>query len=460
MAPVEEDSDYGSPRQGAGVAAQGQAAPAVALRFPALPEDATQDDRLDRLENFQQSVITPLTTMAQAALEGNALLRDVLREWRNERLAQQRVRRTTPARSVSARRHQDAESSDSEVDEDDDEDEDEDDVPAQAQAQETAATVSVKKRSKPVVSKVLNLHLPPFDGQKDQALGWLYSVEDKFETAVPPLEDRVKIVQIASALTGNALTWYTAYRKSPTTPRWLVKYKNFRGEFLRAFTDPLEEERAQNEFDVLRQTGSVTDYTTAFDRLRTQLGLGSKEDSHNSLLVHKYLVGLKVPIQRQLQRLEGGPPKTLRRLVRAAERIDIQEARIKDMQQHAQASNKPADKSTGRRDSTATGSKKSQPGQTSTTVRPNSDTGNRATRAESTPSESTSARPQTRSQTQSSTVMCYNCKKTGHIAKYCTEPRSTPAPGTNTMTAREARLEKLDDSDDEPYSRGSRHQGN
>jgi chemotaxis protein histidine kinase CheA len=463
MAPEGNDNDNGNLKhEGVEVVGGGQAAPAVVPQFPALPDNATLDDRLARLENFQQTVVGPLTTMAQAALDGNALLRDLIREWRTERLAEWRDRRTTPVRRAAARRH-----SDSTDPEDDVEDEDGRIEPAQARAAPAQARAEDRVSAGPeaqgatrvVVPKVLNLHLPTFDGQKDQALGWLYSVEDRFDMAVPPLEDRAKIVQISSALTGNALVWYTAYRKSPHTPQWLTSYKDFRKAFLRAFTDPLEDERAQNEFDVLRQTGSVTDYTTAFDRLRTQIGLGDSKEDSNPLLVHKYLVGLKVPIQRQLQRSEEGPPKTLRRLVRHAERIDIQEARIKDMQQHAQAANKSTEKSTSTKDSNTGGNKKSQSGQTSAERRPTTETSTRSNRAESTAPSSTNTRPQTRSQTQSSTVKCYNCNGFGHIAKECTEPCRPRASDTNNLSARGARIDPVE-SDDETFVRDTLHPGN
>jgi hypothetical protein len=347
-----------------------------------------------------------------------------------------------------------------EQDEDEDDDEDDEDGPAPERgAIHPAAEPAVRRSKRPVVSKVLNLHLPTFDGQKDQTLGWLYSVEDRFETAVPPLDGRAKIVQISGALTGNALTWYTAYRKSPRTPAWLNDYKQFRKVFLRAFTDPLEDERAQNEFDALRQTGSVTDYTTAFERLRTQLGLTDEVDDHSPLIVHKYLVGLKIPIQRQLQRLAGGPPKKLHHLIRAAELIDIQEARIKDIQQHAKETNKTTEKSaSGTKDANTGGNKKSQTGQTSTNVRPNTD-GNRAQRAESSSPAATVNRPTTRSQTQGSAVKCYNCQGFGHIAKECTEPKRPRASETNTLAAREGRIQTIE-SDDETFVRNTLNPGN
>lgn len=402
-------------------------------------------ERLARIERAQQELSFPLLRLQNEIEKNSGTLRELLAELRSE--SHPNVHESVRARSKS------------ETDEPPDQ---------RGPAERTSSSPGVDRHGHAVVPKVLNLNITDFSGKKEQSLGWLYSVEDKFETAIPSLTDKMKIVQITSHLKDEALVWYTSYRKSAHLPDWCTVYAEFREQFLQAFTDPMESERAQGQFVDLKQgSGSVTDYTTNFNRLRALVGLSHPKHDTDLLMLRQYERGLRQEIIRQLERRVDGVPKNMPELIKAAERIDIQESRIRDLALQRASSSQKSGTSAGtseKKDSAGSGPKKSGGWyKGSPKFRPNFDkTSNRPSGNESSTNVLVEKRV-TRSQTSAAPpplaeVKCYNCNEKGHYASSCPSPQKKgpagPRVGAQTSPNIQARSADVHfpDDDDLPYS--------
>ena len=158
--------------------------------------------------------------------------------------------------------------------------------------------------------------LDTFEGRTGEDLeAFLFQLHEYLEIA--GVKDDVLRVRVAGmSLRGAAKTWYT-YVRSPFTPasEQVKTYEEFLSGIKAHFTpiDPVK--LARDQLAVLKQTGSVRDYTATFRQLNTRIPKMSEDER-----LDRYVRGLKPRTRKEVEIRE---PSTYDEAIRIAEKFDV-----------------------------------------------------------------------------------------------------------------------------------------
>lgn len=142
-----------------------------------------------------------------------------------------------------------------------------------------------------------------FDGKskdQDKAADFIRSIEAYFRLASIVSEDK-RINLAVSLLDGNASRWTQSWATAldqpigGREPEFLNQWSKFKTEFLKRFGDPLPESTAYERLRALRQTGSVSDYATAFMSLADRIN-----EYGSSTKYYDFRNGLKPQVREAL----------------------------------------------------------------------------------------------------------------------------------------------------------------
>lgn len=135
----------------------------------------------------------------------------------------------------------------------------------------------------------LKLDVPRFDGH--DPLGWIFKVSQFFDYQGIPEPERLTIASFY--MDGPALSWYQWMHRNGYFPSWPAMLQALESRFAPSFYDD-----PQGSLFKLQQTGSVTDYLTAFERLANRtIGIAP------SSLLSCFVSGLIPELRREVQAL-------------------------------------------------------------------------------------------------------------------------------------------------------------
>ena len=112
----------------------------------------------------------------------------------------------------------------------------------------------------------------PFTGNKGATREFIAKCETIFDNQPARYPTHTtKIAFLTNLLKDEAYRWFLLYAISDNKPAWLGTYAAFKTEFLRIFSDTDTVENARMQIKELRQKGSASAYTTAFNQLASYL---------------------------------------------------------------------------------------------------------------------------------------------------------------------------------------------
>jgi hypothetical protein len=118
-----------------------------------------------------------------------------------------------------------------------------------------------------IQGRTLRLDFPRFDG--DNPSGWSYKVNQFFDYYQTPLYQRVRMASFY--MEGEALVWFQDADEAGQFPTWDAFLQALLTRFGLVYDDPMESPVK------LRQTTTVTEYTTQFEALSNRLrGISDK----------------------------------------------------------------------------------------------------------------------------------------------------------------------------------------
>ena len=135
----------------------------------------------------------------------------------------------------------------------------------------------------------LKLDVPRFDGH--DPLGWIFKISQFFDYQGIPELERLTIASFY--MDGPALSWYQWMHRNGFFSSWPAMLQALESRFAPSFYDD-----PQGNLFKLQQTGSVTDYLTAFERLANRtIGIAP------SSLLSCFISGLVPELRREVQAL-------------------------------------------------------------------------------------------------------------------------------------------------------------
>nr|DAD27430.1 TPA_asm: hypothetical protein HUJ06_028898 [Nelumbo nucifera] len=137
-------------------------------------------------------------------------------------------------------------------------------------------------------SWLINLDFPRFDGNEDPA-SWIYRVEQFFE--IQKIKENEKLPLAAYHLEGDVQLWYHLLKQEKGVLSWEILM-----EELRARYGPSQYDDPFGELTKLRQTGTVREYQSQFERL-----LSRTEKLSQAQQISCFISGLKDSIRVEVQ---------------------------------------------------------------------------------------------------------------------------------------------------------------
>ena len=147
-----------------------------------------------------------------------------------------------------------------------------------------------------------------FGGSRDRVFAFCCSISDLLD---PHNQTHTHdgLVYAVGHLTGDALIWYEAERETRRgTPSALDSWARLRAAILAEFQSVTRSRDARMSLRLLRQTGTVLEYNSAFRRLAVQLPHYSDDEAQ-----FDYLHGLSSQLQRDMAKLECHTVQDLQR---------------------------------------------------------------------------------------------------------------------------------------------------
>ena len=133
-----------------------------------------------------------------------------------------------------------------------------------------------------------------FSGLREESgLRWIRSAQTKLEQV--GCDRRFWIPEIVIRLKFDAAAWAEAWHQDHPEPR---NYEQFKADFLTRFEKPVHEITIAQDLKKLRQTGTLEEYTRAYEELRLRAPPTMVFDSPTTCV--NYLDGLKPYITRQV----------------------------------------------------------------------------------------------------------------------------------------------------------------
>jgi hypothetical protein len=156
-----------------------------------------------------------------------------------------------------------------------------------------------------------------FTGKRDELRTFISAVRIYFFNHASEFQDEdSKKGFVASLLGGNALRWFEPYTRNPQASQiyYEMSMEDFFSHMMKQWGDIDESATATRKLRALRQTGSVSTYTSSFQQLASLLGW------NDEALRSQFYTGLKEEVKDELSR--GEPIDELIVLMRRATQID------------------------------------------------------------------------------------------------------------------------------------------
>ena len=184
----------------------------------------------------------------------------------------------------------------------------------QQQVQQLQAQLNAQP---PLRMRELKLPEPKeFHGTKDKApiREWIRDIEEIFTMGGLPMDHRSSIVYAAHYLRDDAKTWYKMHEASITT--WQL----FKDVMINRYRDAREVDKLRTRMMSIKQTSSVDNYTTIFDRATLEFTEAAGYAPRGDELIWMYREGLKPQIKALL--VARGAINDLKQLQEIALEID------------------------------------------------------------------------------------------------------------------------------------------
>jgi hypothetical protein len=135
----------------------------------------------------------------------------------------------------------------------------------------------------------------PFKGNKAEAEEFILKCQSVFDICSRTYhDDKTKLAFVFNLLQGDAYQWLKPALLSSQKPAWVETWEDFKLEFYKNFADSDVKETSRQKLKSLKQTGSASEYSTAFKKYALYL------DWSDEGLRQAFFDGLKFDVQDRL----------------------------------------------------------------------------------------------------------------------------------------------------------------
>jgi len=154
-----------------------------------------------------------------------------------------------------------------------------------------------------------------FYGKREELMSFLTQIRLVFELQPSRFNsERQKVLYTVSFLRGTASNWFQPFLAQKPTPDMLDDFEDFVDALKKAFGNPNQSASAEREIRNLKQTTSVSTYSSDFQRLAAFL------EWNDAAKISQYYWGLKDSIKDEFAKVDR--PNNLSELITLAIKID------------------------------------------------------------------------------------------------------------------------------------------